>query len=778
MKKILFCFLLTCFALQLHAQDIPGYNNSNYAGISGFHLNPASIADSRYKFDMNIIGGGIGFYNNYVGFRRKTVGQLRRGETLDKDFLREGVNSNRISINNQNYAQLPSFMVTVSPKIALAFNFRVRSLINMDRVNPELAKLGYNGFDVPSLFNLKLNNDEFSLNAMAWGEYGVGYAQTLKSKGKHFLKAGGQAKIITGIGAAYFYARDLNYSWKNKDTLSLFQSQFGYGHSDNFDINTSNIGYKYVTKPSLGFDVGVVYEFRPKSEKYMYDLDGETNLQRRDQDKYLFRIGASLLDIGRVKFTKSPNSNDFDADIRDWDVGQIKEIKNIDDFNDTIRKRFGMKQSVGTFNMALPTAFSVQVDYNIYKNFYANFTTLLSPRIITDESKVHGLSYYRITPRWDHKWFGAFLPMSLNGFGQFNLGTALRLGPLVLGSSNIGNLLVGKYVTGLDLHFAVKIPIMYGKPKDKDHDGVSNKKDKCPKEKGSWQTLGCPDRDGDFIVDAEDKCPDVRGVKELNGCPDADGDGITDKDDNCPESAGLKENNGCPDTDKDGIIDLVDKCKDVKGTKEMQGCPDTDKDGISDLTDNCPEEAGPITNNGCPFGDLDKDGVPDKDDKCPEIAGDLRHFGCPDSDKDGIYDDEDKCPQTVGVPENGGCPVIEAAEKEVVNTAFNALELEANSANIKETSYPTLNKLAELLQSKPNWKLKISGHTDNVGNEQANLDLSRRRALAVKTYLVSKGIKEDRIRIEYYGASKPIDTNDTPEGRQKNRRVEMEIVFD
>ncbi len=776
MRKILLFFTFLFFTFASFAQDIPGYNVSNYAGISGFHLNPASIADSRYKFDMNLIGGGVGFYNNYIGFRRQIVGDLIRGNA-NGDYMREGVNSNTISVNNQNYVQLPSFMATISPKIALAFNFRVRSLANIDQVNPELARLAYNGFDVPSLFNLKLNNDQFSINAMAWSEYGLGYAQVLKGKGKHFLKLGGQAKIILGLGGAYFYARDLDYSWKNKDTLSVFQSDFGYGHSENFEFDKDNLEYKFVTKPSVAFDMGLVYEFRPNYKDFLYDLDGEKNLERRDKEKYLFRLGVSLLDLGRVKFTKSPNSNDFSADIQNWDVSNLK-FNSVQEFNDTMRTRFGMRQSVGDFNMALPTTLSIQADWSAGRNLFVNFTSFVSPRIISDESKVHSLSYYRLTPRWDHKWFGFFVPMGLNGYGQFNLGTGFRVGPLVVGSSNIGNFLVGKYITGLDAHFALKIPIMYGKPKDRDMDGVSNKRDKCPKERGTWETHGCPDKDGDFIADADDKCPYVRGLPHLHGCPDADGDGITDEEDNCPESAGPKATNGCPDRDGDGIIDILDKCPDIAGAKEMDGCPDRDKDGISDLVDNCPDEPGPITNNGCPFGDLDKDGVPDKDDKCPELPGSLAHGGCPDTDGDGIYDNEDNCPQTAGPPTNGGCPVIEQKAQEVINTAFQNLEFEASSANISSKSFPTLNELSELLKSKPGWKLWIAGHTDNSGNDQANLDLSRRRAEAVKTYLVSKGVDANQLRTEYYGSNKPIDTNDTPEGRQKNRRVEMQVVFD
>ena len=85
--------------------------------------------------------------------------------------------------------------------------------------------------------------------------------------------------------------------------------------------------------------------------------------------------------------------------------------------------------------------------------------------------------------------------------------------------------------------------------------------------------------------------------------------------------------------------------------------------------------------------------------------------------------------------------------------------------------------LALLLSEKPEWILKLIGHTDNVGDDASNMELSRKRSEAVRDYLVSNGLNFDRFTVEYYGESRPIDSNDTPEGRKRNRRVEMIIQF-
>ena len=97
---------------------------------------------------------------------------------------------------------------------------------------------------------------------------------------------------------------------------------------------------------------------------------------------------------------------------------------------------------------------------------------------------------------------------------------------------------------------------------------------------------------------------------------------------------------------------------------------------------------------------------------------------------------------------------------------------------IVESSYAALDELAEVLKKKSTWKLDISGHTDNVGDDDKNMLLSKKRAESLKNYLVSKGIDASRLNTFYYGETKPIADNNTPEGRKKNRRVEMKIKID
>lgn len=213
---------------------------------------------------------------------------------------------------------------------------------------------------------------------------------------------------------------------------------------------------------------------------------------------------------------------------------------------------------------------------------------------------------------------------------------------------------------------------------------------------------------------------------------------------------------------------------------KAQPIRDTDFDGITDDEDKCPDVFGPIENKGCPWLDTDNDGITDNLDKCPDLPGIQENEGCPekDTDQDGVPDNLDLCPNTNGEKTNNGCPIITEGQKVIINEAINNLEFEYNSSNINEESNKTLNALAALLVEKPDLKLKISGHTDNHGSEEYNLRLSMMRSESVKVYLVKKRIKASRFTLEFYGESKPIESNESVKGQEKNRRVEMTYIYD
>jgi len=252
------------------------------------------------------------------------------------------------------------------------------------------------------------------------------------------------------------------------------------------------------------------------------------------------------------------------------------------------------------------------------------------------------------------------------------------------------------------------------------------------------------------------------GIVFRFGNTDSDGDGVKDKEDKCPEVAGLPEFGGCPDMDGDGIIDSADKCPNVAGPKKLKGCPDTDGDGIVDKDDKCPNVTGPTANRGCPWPDTDRDGILDKDDACPSVAGSVANKGCPmlDTDGDGVGNKIDKCVDVVGPASNNGCPVkvkLKTKTEHVFGTAI--LFVDSHSSFINGVSAKLDIIIVEMKYFKKA-KFMIIGYTDNRGTERYNIWLSKKRANAVKKYLVDHGVEANRLTADGYGEANPIAPNE------------------
>lgn len=180
--------------------------------------------------------------------------------------------------------------------------------------------------------------------------------------------------------------------------------------------------------------------------------------------------------------------------------------------------------------------------------------------------------------------------------------------------------------------------------------------------------------------------------------------------------------------------------------------------------------AGAATDaQGCPL-DSDGDGVPDYRDQCPgTVAGvSVNADGCPvDSDNDGVPDNRDQCPNTpAGVEVNSlGCQ--DALVLEGVNFEFDSAQLTAEAQQ-------ELRVVAQRLANNPNVRVRVSGHTDSRGNAEYNKRLSQSRAESVAAFLNQSGVGSDRMMATGYGEERPVASNDTPEGRAENRRVELD----
>jgi len=171
--------------------------------------------------------------------------------------------------------------------------------------------------------------------------------------------------------------------------------------------------------------------------------------------------------------------------------------------------------------------------------------------------------------------------------------------------------------------------------------------------------------------------------------------------------------------------------------------------------------------------DSDGDGVPDSHDKCPGTpAGvEVDSNGCAlDSDGDGVADYMDQCPDTsAGVAvDSVGCPL--PGETLLI---LNNVNFDFNSAQLTSESETILEQAVTVLKQNTGVSVNIEGHTDSRGAESYNQQLSEKRAASVRDYLISRGVDASNLNSVGKGENSPLASNDTKDGRSKNRRVEF-----
>lgn len=714
------------------AQRYIGIASSNWSGTNGMYLNPANIADSRQKFTIDLFSVNAGFDNSLAGIKTsKALNYINDNEDVTfSSFLNfnDGDNLNMIA----PYAEIrgPGAMFSINQKHSIGITTRVRAINQVHNFNKDLFRtLIDEEFRNSSNSDYVVKASKFNYTTHAWSEIGLSYGGVIYDGGQHFLKGGVTLRYLMGAGYIALTSNNMDViSYAGKDSVYVTNSDLHFATTladGEFSSNVNDYIFNSLGK-GFGGDVGIVYEWRPdhKNKKYRYDMDGKENVLDRSQNMYKLRLSASVTDIGAIKYS----GTNFEATIKG--TGSITGDATADSFkNYDLLKQYATNRgfSVDTGSgknastkLQLPTSLLLSADYHVVKNFYVNgmFIANLASRTDFGNSNYSQLT---VTPRWDTRIFSVGMPITYNSLAKnIRAGLGVRVSGFFIGSDDMLGFFSNN-TKGFNFYFGASVPFSYKRPKDNDKDLVSNKKDKCPKEKGTWELRGCPlpDKDGDGILDSVDKCPEIPGVISADGCPDMDEDGIADADDRCPEIPGDVAHNGCPDRDHDGIADIDDACPDVAGLAELGGCPDRDHDGVIDSKDRCPDEAGPASNYGC--------------------------------------------------------PEVTVEEEEKLEFAATAVEFEVNKAKIKPTSFALLDEIVELLKKYPAYVMNLDGYTDNTGSDKVNDRLSKERAEAVRDYFISKGVEASRLEAAGHGSSNPVADNSTKEGRAKNRRVVMKM---
>ncbi|MCB0734004.1 MAG: SPOR domain-containing protein [Flavobacteriales bacterium] len=587
------------------AQYPLNYATGNYSAIVGATLNPASLADSRHRFAFMPFGMSTDVTNNFIKLNtpysqwKAVRGKVPESMTDENgvpiffnSYMRDRLNGK----SKQAYASAsimgPSMMFGLPNKFGVGVSTSTKTFVHVKNLNEDLMKIFVEDFDTTApgwtsyghqkrYINKTNNQERFGVGALAYQEIAVSVADVLYEKKQHFVKGGFTYKYLIGLSAGYLSINNLGYTLRNVDSIEFFNADMTMAYvSEDYYTDSDRRLFDFFGKNKLGsgsaIDIGVVYEYRPNIKNYYYRMD-RRRLEDRTVSKYLFKIGGSITDFGRINFNNPSYARHrtiYSDTISNWqDFESFKKVDSGDKLDSFFFTLFPESDSTHGFVAKLPSSFNVFFDYQFQPKWFVGGTYIQTLR----GNKVNGSrkqNMLSLNCRYEGRVAGAGANFTIGrNYGPVALGVYARFGPFYLGTNNLGSIITPRSSSGFSMYGGVQIPILHNKIPDADGDHVSDAKDECPQIAGEESAHGCPDFDEDRVPDSEDLCPELAGSRETQGCPDPDNDGLVLGSDKCPDQPGLKENEGCPDSDGDGLADHIDECPEKYGTKARNGCP-------------------------------------------------------------------------------------------------------------------------------------------------------------------------------------------------------------
>jgi len=430
-------------AFNAASQNYHAIQGSSYAGALGVHNNPASIVSTPFKWDIVLVGTQLkSSTNSYTIFNYSLLSspanslyQVDKGKykrRADLDFNLNLING-RVALNR---------------KSGIAFGVNLRSYSNLQTGDYNFIDTLDNVTDF-----LKINPDINQVNARvhssSFMEAYISYARTLSDNEYSRLNAGITVRISRGISGAYVHANNVAFSQSVQNNATVYNinaANLIYGYSANYDhwqnsnSTSTNIGNMIShAEGGASVDAGIEYIIKPQGTTSFNDDE--------DYYDYDWKIGLSLLDIGgnqykygiqsRTIFSVKNNITGAMLDDKFIGPGSVKE------FNDSLATIINGDQAQGKFTILNPTRLVANVDHYLTGNFYINAE--LSVNIPLSSIKktflpVKQVNLLTVTPRWETKRFGFYLPVQFNTRNQLWVGGAFKAGPLLFGLHNLVNL--------------------------------------------------------------------------------------------------------------------------------------------------------------------------------------------------------------------------------------------------------------------------------------------------------------------------------------------------
>jgi hypothetical protein len=469
LKKFIAILLLSGLPLLSIAQELSGFSVSDYSGIQRGYLNPASIINSRKYVDVMFADAGLFFQNNYLYIpsqdyspRRLVNFDFPTYPETGGPFLDDYVPGNKAAFIQSRTGGPSAMLIAGNQAFSVTSSFR--TITSIHRLPVDIAKFTIEGINFEPQQNIRYTHDQLMKTAsVSFAEISFGYANTFYRQADERIAAGLSISRLLPYHGLYVETDFTDYMTPQSDTLIFYGVNGTGGFTVPVDYNDNSFLGLADPVRGRGFSMsaGIVYTRLIASTS----ARAYRNLCAFPFDDYIFRIGLSILDLGRLNYDRGVESLVFDNIDTTWvGIGSV-EFTSLNQFLGVLNNELGggpnSLSGPEEFRVSLPTTVSLQYDYNFRNNFYLNTVWLQYLPVLN--SQIHRPSFLSVIPRYATSFYELAMPLNLYDYKQPMIGLSFRVLYLSVGTGNLPGLLGwGRDFDGLDFYASLQFGILKG----------------------------------------------------------------------------------------------------------------------------------------------------------------------------------------------------------------------------------------------------------------------------------------------------------------------------
>jgi hypothetical protein len=485
--KIYFFVLLSH---NVFSQNFLGIAGSNYSGTNSLATNPANVVDTRQRIFINLAGAGIDFQNNYVRWNapfsllsfvtRTTPNKYRNADgskvIWKPSYLKVSESGRDLSIYANGEAKGPAIGVDIKKwGLGIALGVRYRFMNSLTQASDEIGKIIIKGTKTTELIGNTYVNEHGYLNSSFINEFYGSIGKVIVEEESKFIKIGATGKYY--VSSMYNHIGSKNFDFtivpnlndNLRQDIDIKNAQATLTDASSFNsLQTSNFTGQLTELTGIGKgfggDLGIIYEYRPDFQTYTRN-NNRKQFTNPTQNKYLYKIGFSLIDVGFIKFSNGVETN---ALFSSNDVILPQTYQKFGGFEPVIATTnsiFGTASAnSNSFIILMPATSVFTFDYNLKENIYINLNWRQS-LLNSDRRGIINYSGVSITPRYEKKSLEIAVPIGIeNNYKNLNVGAAFRYYGFYFGSDNITGWLNTFNPRGVSVYAGAFIPIYHSLP--------------------------------------------------------------------------------------------------------------------------------------------------------------------------------------------------------------------------------------------------------------------------------------------------------------------------